>query len=67
MSKIEEMLKFTLVQGHRVKGQGQICEYAKKLYLLYTMNQWFDIDDAHMIDINKMMKLTSGQGHKVKD
>ena len=30
------------------------------------MNQWFDIDDAHMIDIHKMMKLTSGQGHKVK-
>ena len=28
-----EMLKLTLGQGHKVKGQGQICNLVKETYL----------------------------------
>ena len=30
MIDINDMLKFTLGQGHKVKGQGQICSFVKK-------------------------------------
>ena len=34
MIGIDEMLKLTKGQGHKVKGQGQICNYVKKLFML---------------------------------
>ena len=37
-------------QGHKVKGQGQICNFAKKKFLLYFMNKWFDTDDTYTND-----------------
>ena len=35
MIGIIEMLKLTQGQGHKVKGQGQICNYVKLLFLNY--------------------------------
>ena len=31
MISIDKMLMLTQGQGHKVKGQGQICDFAKKL------------------------------------
>ena len=45
-----KMLKLTEGQGHKVKGQSQIYDFVKKLFWLYTMNQWLDINDAYMHD-----------------
>ena len=51
MIDIIELLKLTLSQGYKVKGQGQICNYLKKnLFWLYIMNQWSDIDDTYTHD-----------------
>ena len=50
MIDINEMLKLTLGQGHKVKGQGHICDFVKNLFWLYIMNQWLDINDAHTYD-----------------
>ena len=33
---IDETLKLTKGQGHKVKGQGQICNYRKKMVLAIT-------------------------------
>ena len=37
MIDTNEMLKLTLGQGHKVKGQGQICNYVKTLFRLEIM------------------------------
>ena len=37
-------------QGHKVKGQSQICNFVKNLFWLYIMNQWLDINDAYTYD-----------------
>ena len=50
MIDINVMLKLTLGQGHKVKGQGQICSFVKTLFQLYIMNQWLDINDAYTYD-----------------
>ena len=50
MIDIKEMLKLTLGQGHKVKGQGQICSFPKKLFQLYLMSQSLDIDDEYTHD-----------------
>ena len=51
MISIDKMLKLTQGQGHKVKGQGQICNFVKKnVFGLYIMNQWLHIDDAHTHD-----------------
>ena len=50
MISIDKMLMLTQGQGHKVKGQGQICNFVKKqtnLVQLYTINQGFDIDDTY--------------------
>ena len=65
---IGKMSELTLGQGHKFKGEGQICAYLKngKKYLKST--------DWHMLmiltyttNIGKMSELTLGQGYKVKD
>ena len=51
MIDINEMLKLTKGQGHKVKGQGHICDFVKKnLFWLYIMYQWLDINDAYTYD-----------------
>ena len=63
-----ELLKLTQGQGHKVKGQGQICCYVKYWDLGYKLwtDEWILMILSHMVDINKTLKLTQGQGHKVK-
>ena len=67
MINIDKILKLTQGQGHKVKGQGQICKFVKNLfgYISWT-NDWILMILAHMIDINKMLKLTLVQGRKIK-
>ena len=50
MIDINKILKLTLGQGHKVKGQGQICSFVKNLFWLYIMNQLLDIDDTYTHD-----------------
>ena len=50
MIDINKILKLTLGQGHKVKGQGQICSFVKTLFWLYIMNQLLDIDDTYTHD-----------------
>ena len=51
MISIDEILMLTQGQGHKVKGQGQICNFVKKnVFWLYIMNQWLHIDDTHTHD-----------------
>ena len=59
------MLMLTQGQGHKVKGQGQICNFVKKTcfdYISWT-NVWILL--THMITIDEMLKLNQGQGYKV--
>ena len=68
MVNIDETLKLTRGQGHKVKGQGHICNYVN---LLFSYKSW--VDDSilmiltHMIYNDETFKLTQGQGYKVKD
>ena len=39
MIDIDETLKLTQGQGHKVKGQGQICDVVKHLFRLYIKNK----------------------------
>ena len=50
MNDVNKMLKLTLGQGHKVKGQGQLCSFVKTLLWLYVMNQLLDIDDTYTHD-----------------
>ena len=50
MTSSDKMLMLTQGQGHKVKGQGQICDFVKKLFWLYIMYQWLDINDAYIYD-----------------
>ena len=34
-------------QGQKVLGQGQICNLEKKMFRVYSMNQWLGIDDTY--------------------
>ena len=54
-------------KGHKVKGQGQICNYLKKCvgYKPRT-DDWILIKLKHRIDINARLKLIKGQGDKTK-
>jgi len=45
MIDFNEMLKLTEDQGHKIKGQGQVCKYD----YYYIMYQWLNIND---IDTN---------------
>ena len=47
---IYEMLKLSQGQGHKVKAQGQICNFVKNLFWLYIMNQLLDMDDTYTHD-----------------
>ena len=61
------MLKLTQGQGHKVKGQGQICDFVKTCFdYISRTNEWILIKITHRVDINEMLKLTQGQGNKVK-
>ena len=64
---IDEMLKLTKGQGHKVKGQGYICNYVKLLfsYKLWTGESILMIF-TNLIDIDETLKLTQGEGHKIK-
>ena len=64
---LDKKLKWTLGQGHKVKGQGQIYNFVKKSfgYLSWT-NDWILLTLGHMDNIYKMLNLTLGQGHKIK-
>ena len=51
MISIDKMLKLYQGQGHKVKGEGQICSFLKKnLFRLYLMSQSLDIDDEYTHD-----------------
>ena len=64
---IDETLKLTQGQGHKVKDQGHICNYVKLLlsYKSWTGDYIFMIL-TYLIDIDEMLKLTQRQGHKIK-
>ena len=47
MISIDEMLKFTKGQGHKVKGQDQMCKFVKNVFRPYSINQLFDIDHMY--------------------
>jgi len=47
MINIGKILRLTQNQGHKVKGQGQIRKFVKKLFRLYITNERLDIDDTH--------------------
>ena len=59
MTSIDKMLKLTKGQGHKVKGQGQICDFEKNCfdYISWTKD-WILIMLIHMISIDKMLMLT---------
>ena len=50
ITNIGKIFELTLGQGHKVKGQGQICSFVKTLFWLYIMNQLLDIDDTYTHD-----------------
>ena len=60
-------LKLTQGQGHKVKGQGHICNYVK---LLLSYKSWTDgfilMILTYLIDIDETLKSTQGQGQKIK-
>ena len=62
------MLKFDLgqrSQGQRLRSNIQVCKKTCLDYKLWT-NGWILMLLANMIDDNRMLMLTHGQGHKVK-
>ena len=67
MVNIDETLKLTRGQGHKVKGQGHICNYVN---LLSSYKSWAGdiifMIPTYLIDIDETLKLTQGQGHKIK-
>ena len=67
MIDIDTISKLTQSQGHKIKGEGQICKFIKKCfdYLSWT-NDWILTLRIHLISIDGMLKLTQGQGHMVK-
>ena len=64
---IDDSVKLTQGQGHKVKGQGHICNYVK---LLLSYKSWTDdfilMILTYLINIDKTLKLTQSQGHKIK-
>ena len=68
MISIDKMLMLTQGQGHKVKGQGQICNFVKirvlAIYHQPMIAHWWCA--IHRISIVNMLKLTKGQGQKVK-
>ena len=46
INDIDETLKLTQGQGHKVKGQGHICIYVKFFFRLLIMNGWIDLNDT---------------------
>ena len=66
MVDIDETLKLTQGQGHKVQDQGHICSYVK---LLFSYKSWTDDSIlmilTYLIDIDETLKLTQGQGHKI--
>ena len=61
-------LKVTKGQGHKVKGQGQICRYVKNNDLGYKSqtNDWIMVQLMHRVNNDATLKVTQDQGHKVK-
>ena len=51
-----------------MKGQGQTCCYVKNNDLGYKSrtNEWIKVKITHRVDIDVTLKVTKGQGHKVK-
>ena len=66
MIDIDETLKLTQGQGHKVKDQGHIRNYVK---LLFSFKSWMGDSILmillYLIDIDERFKLTQGQGHKI--
>ena len=67
MVNIDETLNLTQGQGHKVKDQGHICNYVKRLF---SYKSW-EIDSilmilTYLIDIDETLKLTQDQGHTIK-
>ena len=65
---IDETLKLTEGQGHKVKGQGHVYVFMLNScfgYISWT-NQWILMILTHTTDIDDTVKLTQGQGHKFK-
>ena len=50
MIDINEILKLTQGQGHKIVSQGQICKFANNLFRPYDMNQLLDIDYTYAYD-----------------
>ena len=49
--KYASFFKSTLCLGQKVKGQGQICNYAKEIVSINVMNQWIDLDSTYSLYI----------------
>ena len=64
MIAIDDTLKLTQGQGHKVKGQGHICIYA--FFYKSWADEWILMVLILMIDNVETFKLTQGQGHKIK-
>ena len=64
---VDQTVTLTQGQGHKVKGQGHICNYVK---LLLSYKSWTDdfilMILTYLIDIDETLKLTQSQGHKIK-
>ena len=43
---IDDTLKLTQSQGHKVKGQGHISHLCEKLFRLNLMNRWMDLEET---------------------
>ena len=67
MVDTNELLKFILGQGHKVKGQCQICSYVKNNGLGYKSRtyDWIVVKLMYRVDIDATLEVTKGQGHKV--
>ena len=54
-------------QGHKVKGQCQICRYVKNNGLGYKSRtyDWIVVKLMYRVDIDATSEVTKGQGHKV--
>ena len=58
MTSIDKMLKLTRGQGHGAKAQGHMCKFVFFFDYILRTNDCTLMILKHMIDINKMLKLT---------
>ena len=50
MIYINKNIKLTQYWGHKVKGQGQICNYENNVFRVLIMHEWMNLDDVYTYD-----------------